>query len=130
MTVNFAKIGFYVGAGVGLILFVLALLLPVSYLGGVLGSKLEQYIFGNPHGGLVGLSMVVGVLVAGLLFSAGIAFTGWLGGMVVDTLRTPRAMQIGLIEKNMGQSKESLASRAEEQERNFRTSKLSSTEEV
>lgn len=88
-----AKKGLYIGAGAGLVLFAILGLLPGSFIGGVIGLNIAGSIFGHPLGGailpriIVGASMVLGILVAGLVFVAGTSIIGWLIGSVIDTVR-------------------------------------------
>lgn len=86
-TVNFSKVGFYVGAGVALILFMLVWLLPVSYFSGVLGSKVGKYILADLQGIFAGIFMLIGVISSGFIFLAAGGFTGWIGGTVIDKFK-------------------------------------------
>lgn len=88
-----AKKGLYIGAGAGLVLFAILGLLPGSFIGGVIGLNIAGSIFGHPLGAallprmIVGASMVLGILVAGVVFVAGTSIIGWLIGSAVDTVR-------------------------------------------
>jgi len=78
-----SKNGLYVGAIVGLILFIFVGLLPSSFVGGVLGLKIASYLMGTPveteliPRAVVGLSMMTGILATGCVFVAGASFIGW-----------------------------------------------------
>lgn len=86
-TVNFSKVGFSVGGGIALILFMLVWLLPVSYFSGVLGAKLGKYILADLQGIFAGIFMVIGVITSGFIFLAIGGFTGWVGGTVIDKVK-------------------------------------------
>lgn len=92
-----AKKGIYVGAGAGLILFAILGLLPGSFIGGVLGLNIAGSIYGIPLEPalipriIVGISMLLGVLLAGLVFVVGSSLIGWLIGSVIDSIRHAKA---------------------------------------
>src|SRR5271169_4151298 len=71
---NIAKKGFYIGAGAGLLMFVAVGLLPSSFIGGFIGLQIGRHLFGTALAAtvlprvIVGLSMILGILVAGLFF--------------------------------------------------------------
>lgn len=83
MKTDTSKKGVYIGATVGLILFILIGLLPSSFVGGVLGLKIASYLLGTSMEtalltrAVVGLSMVTGILAAGCVFVAGTSLIGW-----------------------------------------------------
>ncbi len=83
----------YVGAAAGLVVFAIVGLLPSSFVGGVLGLKIAGHIFGKPLGTMVlprvivGLTMVLGVLVASIVFVAGGMIMGWTIGNVIGALK-------------------------------------------
>jgi small-conductance mechanosensitive channel len=85
-----AKRGAYIGAGAGLVLFAIFGLLPGSLLGGAAGINLAGWIFGLPlEPGLVSraivlVSMLVGVLVAGIVIVTATSTVGWLVGRMID----------------------------------------------
>ncbi len=95
-----AKKGLYTGAGAGLVLFALIGLLPGSFIGGVIGINIAGSIFGLPLEAtvvpriIVGASMVLGVMLAGVVFVVGSALVGWLIGHVVDIIRDNRATSV------------------------------------
>lgn len=80
----------YIGAGVGVGLFALFGLLPGAFLGGVLGLDIAGSLFGTPvdvsllSRGIILVSMVLGVMVAGLIFTVGCATAGWVIGHFLD----------------------------------------------
>jgi len=86
----------YVGAGVGLVLFAILGLLPGSLLGGVMGLNIVGTLFGFPVTSgvlqrlIVAASMLIGVMVAGVIFVVGSAVAGWLVGTALDALRAPK----------------------------------------
>lgn len=83
----------YVGAGAGVVLFAVFGLLPGSFLGGVMGLNLAGSLLGTPVASgivarlIVASSMVLGVMVAGIMFITAASTLGWLIGTVVDALR-------------------------------------------
>ncbi len=95
-----AKKGLYIGAGAGLVLFAIVGLLPGSFIGGVIGLNIAGSIFTAPLGEtilprlVVGISMVLGVLIAGIVFVAGASIIGWLTGCLVDAVRHSRIADI------------------------------------
>ena len=89
-TGNFARVGFYAGGGAAMLLFLAVWMLPIAYLAGALGSA----IFGSTQIALIGLSMVIGVLVAGIFISVGGALTGWVAGVSIDAMKASIAAQI------------------------------------
>ena len=82
----------YIGAGCGIVLFAIFGLLPGSFLGGVMGLNLAGSLLGVPVTSgvlsrlIVAASMVMGVMVAGIMFITASSLTGWLIGTVVDTV--------------------------------------------
>ena len=83
MKIERSKKGLYIGAVSGLILFILIGLLPSSFVGGVIGLKMASLIAEKSietaliSRAVVGLSMVIGVLVAGLVFVTVMSLIGW-----------------------------------------------------
>ncbi len=92
-TGEMAKKGLYIGIGAGLVLFALVGLLPGSFIGGVVGLNIAIGILGLPVSPsvlsrlIVGVSMLLGVMLAGVVFVVGSALIGWLTGHVIDTVR-------------------------------------------
>jgi hypothetical protein len=81
----------YIGAGAGLVFFALFGLLPGSLLGGAMGINIAGWLFGLPlQPGLVSrvivlVSMLIGVLVAGIVMVTGTSTIGWLVGKVLES---------------------------------------------
>lgn len=77
-------------------MFAIIGLLPGSFIGGVIGLNIAGSIFIAPLGEailprlVVGISMVLGVLIAGIAFVAGASIIGWLTGYSVDAVRHGR----------------------------------------
>jgi len=88
---SMAKKGAYIGAGAGLVLFAIFGLLPGSLIGGAMGISAAGWLFGLPlEPGLIPraivlVSMLVGVLVAGIVMVTASSTVGWLVGRVVDS---------------------------------------------
>lgn len=93
----------YIGAGAGLVLFALFGLMPGSLLGGAAGINIAGWLFGLPlQPGLVSraivlLSMLTGVLVAGIVIVTATSTVGWLVGKVLES---------GIHAKETGEEKE------------------------
>jgi hypothetical protein len=94
-----AKKGLYVGAGAGLVLFALIGLLPGSFIGGVIGLNIAGSIFGYPVGPQIAARMIVaaamlsGILVSGIVFTAGLSFAGWAIGSIIDSLMAKKPVE-------------------------------------
>lgn len=88
-----AKKAAYIGAGAGLVLFAVMGLLPGSFLGGAIGLNIAKGLFGMPLASslvsrlIVGISMLMGVLVAGTVCIASMTTVGWFTGQMVATVR-------------------------------------------
>ena len=86
-----ARKGAYIGAGAGLVLFAILGLLPGSLLGGAAGINIAGMLFGLPlEPGLISraivlVSMLVGVLVAGIAIVTASSTVGWLVGSLADS---------------------------------------------
>jgi pheromone shutdown protein TraB len=80
----------YIGAGAGLVLFIIFGLLPGSLLGGAAGIKLAGVFFGLPlEPGIIAraivlLAMLVGVMVSGITIITATSTVGWLAGKVLE----------------------------------------------
>lgn len=80
----------YFGAGVGVVLFAIFGLLPGSFLGGVMGLNIAGRLFGYPVEPsvlpriILAVSMLIGVMVAGIMFIIGGSTLGWLIGTAVE----------------------------------------------
>jgi hypothetical protein len=85
-----AKKGAYIGAGAGLVLFALFGLLPGSLLGGAAGINVAGWLFGLPldpgiiSRAIVLISMLVGVLIAGIVIVTATTTVGWLLGRLLE----------------------------------------------
>jgi len=90
MKTTIAKKGAYIGAGAGLVLFAIFGLLPGSLLGGAAGINVAGWLFGLPlEPGLISraivlISMLVGVLVAGIVIVTATTTVGWLVGRAIE----------------------------------------------
>ncbi len=80
----------YIGAGAGLVLFGIFGLLPGSLLGGAAGIKFAGMLFGLPlEPGIIArsivlLSMLIGVMVAGIAIVTAASTAGWLIGSTIE----------------------------------------------
>ena len=87
---SIAKKGAYIGAGAGLVLFAIFGLLPGSLLGGAMGINIAGWFFGLPldpgiiSRAIVLISMLVGVLVAGIVIVTATTTVGWLAGRMLE----------------------------------------------
>jgi len=96
---DIAKKGLYIGAGAGLVLFAIIGLLPGSFIGGVVGLNIAGSIFGYPVGpqiaarAIVAASMLFGILVSGIVFTAGLSFVGWAIGYAIESLMSKKAVE-------------------------------------
>ncbi len=86
----------YIGAGAGLTIFGVFGLLPGSLLGGAAGIKLAGMLFGLPlepgllSRSIVLISMLMGVMVAGIAIVTAASTAGWLIGSVIGaSAKTP-----------------------------------------
>ncbi len=81
----------YLGAGAGLVLFALFGLLPGSLLGGAAGIKFAGMLFGLPlepgiiSRSIVLLSMLMGIMVAGIAIVTATSTAGWLLGNIAKS---------------------------------------------
>ncbi len=81
----------YLGAGAGLVLFAIFGLLPGSLLGGAAGIKFAGMLFGLPlepgiiSRSIVLLSMIMGILVAGIAIVTATSAAGWLVGNMAES---------------------------------------------
>jgi len=80
------KRGFVIGSIAGVGVFAIVGFLPSAFVGGMLGLKAATYLFGAPLGTAVpprlvtGLFMLLGVSVAGTVFTVSGGTIGWLAG--------------------------------------------------
>ena len=88
-----AKRGLYVGIGVGLVLFVLAGLMPGSLIGGVIGLKVINAVTGGPLGSellpriMLALSMLAGIIASALICIMGPGLVGWAIGSLIESVK-------------------------------------------
>lgn len=91
MKTSISKKGAYIGAGAGLVLFALFGLLPGSLIGGAAGLNIAGWLFGTPvEPGLISrviviVSMLMGVLVAGIAIVTATSTLGWIIGKALET---------------------------------------------
>lgn len=91
MKTAMARKGAYIGAGAGLVLFVIFGLMPGSLLGGAAGINIAGWIFGLPlDPGLLSrvivlASMLVGILVSGIVIVTATTTVGWLAGKALES---------------------------------------------
>jgi len=95
-TTDYTKKMTYIGAGCGIVLFAVFGLLPGSFLGGVMGLNLAGSLLGTPVSSgvlsrlIVAASMVMGVMVAGIMFITASSLAGWILGTIADALATKK----------------------------------------
>lgn len=83
----------YTGAGLGLGLYAVFGVLKSSFIGGIIGINLAGVIMGLPLESnvlsrvIVALGMLLGIMVAGLIFVSAGASLGWAIGKVADSAR-------------------------------------------
>ena len=86
----------YIGSGAGLVLFALFGLMPGSLLGGAMGINIAGWLFGLPlDPGLLSriivlVSMLVGVMVAGIIMVTITSSLGWLVGKAIEAVAHAR----------------------------------------
>jgi hypothetical protein len=82
----------FIGAGAGLVLFVMFGLLPGSLLGGAAGLKFAGLFFGLPleqgiiSRAIVLASMLIGVMASGVTIITATSAAGWLLGNSADAM--------------------------------------------
>lgn len=92
------KMGLYIGAGAGLMLFAVAGLLPGSVIGGMIGINIAGSLFGLPLEAtmfarlIVAASMILGVCLSGVVIVTGTSSLGWLIGNLTETVMSGRAV--------------------------------------
>ncbi len=95
-TNDMAKKGLYIGTGMGLVLFVLVGVLPGSFVGGYVGLKIAEGVFGPIVAGsimprlIVAFSMIAGVLMTAVVFVVGLGVLGWAAGFIADAVKTSK----------------------------------------
>jgi hypothetical protein len=91
MKTTVARKAAYLGAGAGVVLFALFGLMPGSLLGGAMGINIAGWLFGLPlEPGLLSrvivlVSMLMGVLVAGIVIVTATSTIGWIAGKVLES---------------------------------------------
>lgn len=97
---DMAKRGLYIGTGAGIVLFALAGLLPGSLVGGVIGLKVVEAVFGSPLGTailprmILAVSMVTGVLVSAMVFVLGSGMIGYSMGFVMEAIKSGQRAEV------------------------------------
>jgi hypothetical protein len=92
MNHKWAQAAMYIGAGVGLVIFVFFGLLPGSLLGGALGLNLAGKLFGTPLVPsllpkiIVAASMAFGAVLLGAVITFVFAALGSFGGLCLERL--------------------------------------------
>ena len=82
----------YIGAGAGLVGFAVYGLLPGSMIWGMIGLTLAGQLVGTPvEPGIIArlavtLSMLIGVLLSGLVFTVAGSTIGWVTGTVMNAI--------------------------------------------
>lgn len=101
MKTSYSRIGAYIGTGAGIVLFALFGLLPGSLIGGAAGLNMAGWLFGTPvEPGLIArvivlVSMLMGVLVAGIAIVTATATLGWIIGRLLEPAKQPEAEKEG-----------------------------------
>jgi hypothetical protein len=96
---TFSKKATLIGAGAGLVLFVMFGLLPGSLLGGAAGLKFAGLFFGLPlepgiaARAIVLASMLVGVMVSGIIIVTATATTAWIISKVITVSAQDKASE-------------------------------------
>lgn len=99
MNNSFSKKATFVGAGAGLVLFVMFGLLPGSLLGGAAGLKFAELFFGLPlepgimSRAIVLASMLVGVMVSGIIIVTATSTTAWIISRVITVSAQDKASE-------------------------------------
>jgi hypothetical protein len=97
---TFSRKAIFVGAGAGLVLFVMFGLLPGSLLGGAAGLKFAGLFFGLPleqgviSRAIVLASMLVGVMVSGIIIVTATSTTAWIVSRVINVSAQDKATEI------------------------------------
>jgi len=96
---TFSRNATFVGAGAGLVLFVMFGLLPGSLLGGAAGLKFAGLFFGLPlepgiiSRAIVLASMLVGVMVSGIIIVTATSTTAWILSRVITVSAQDKASE-------------------------------------
>ena len=96
---SFSRKATFIGAGAGLVLFVMFGLLPGSLLGGAAGLKFAGLFFGLPlepgiiSRAIVFASMLVGVMVSGIMIVTATSTTAWIVSRVINVSAQDKASE-------------------------------------
>ena len=96
---SFSRKATFIGAGAGLVLFVMFGLLPGSLLGGAAGLKFAGLFFGLPlepgiiSRAIVFASMLVGVMVSGIIIVTATSTTAWIVSRVINVSAQDKASE-------------------------------------
>lgn len=96
---SFSKKVTFIGAGAGLVLFVMFGLLPGSLLGGAAGLKFAGLFFGLPleqgiiSRAIVLASMLMGVMVSGIIIVSATSTTAWILSRAVTVSAQEKASE-------------------------------------
>jgi len=96
---SFSRKATFIGAGAGLVLFVMFGLLPGSLLGGAAGLKFAGLFFGLPlESGIISraivlASMLVGVMVSGIIIVTATSTTAWIVSRVINVSAQDKASE-------------------------------------
>ena len=96
---TFSKNATFVGAGAGLVLFVMFGLLPGSLLGGAAGLKFASLFFGlSLEPGIISraivlASMLLGVMVSGIIIVTATSAAAWLVSKMITTSTEDKASE-------------------------------------
>ena len=88
---NYSRLGVYVGAVTGLIIFVVVWLLPAAVIGGISGSKIQGFFSSNSQGIITAIIMGFAVIVSGVIFTSFLSLIGWLAGNAYGALISKQA---------------------------------------
>jgi len=96
---SFSKNATLVGAGAGLVLFVMFGLLPGSLLGGAAGLKFAGLFFSLPleqgiiSRAIVLASMLLGVMVSGIIIVTATSSTAWIASKMISVSAQDKASE-------------------------------------
>jgi hypothetical protein len=96
---SFSRKATLIGAGAGLVLFVMFGLLPGSLLGGAAGLKFAGLFFGLPleqgiiSRAIVLASMLVGVVVSGIIIVTATSTTAWIVSKAINVSAQDKASE-------------------------------------
>lgn len=105
-SINTEKRGLYIGSAIGLAIFTLVGLLPGSFIGGVAGLSIAGMLFGLPLDNsilprvIVGISMVLGVMISALIFTAVSGLLGWMIGHLVAVIKGKKVSEAAVQAKS------------------------------